>query len=307
MKKVVLITGAAGFIGSKVAKKFLNFANVITIDNLSTGYIENLPSDVVFYQGNISDRVLVEKVFNENNIDYIIHIAGQSSGEISFDSPEYDLNTNTLSTLHLLDMANKYDIKKFIYISTMSVYGDKNTSCAEDITCNPKSFYGVGKYASEQYLRIYKEQYDIDYICLRLFNIYGPGQNLKNLRQGMASIFLAQLLESNQINVHGSLDRFRDLVYVDDVVNIIEELYLMIEFPCNVLNIGTGIKTTVKSLIELIASKLNIDDLVINQPLETKGDIFGITSNTDRFYKHFPDFKFTLLDNGIKNMVEHEI
>ena len=83
----ILITGAAGFIGSKVAKKFLNFANVITIDNLSTGYIENLPSDVVFYQGNISDRVLVEKVFNENNIDYIIHIAGQSSGEISFDSP----------------------------------------------------------------------------------------------------------------------------------------------------------------------------------------------------------------------------
>jgi UDP-glucose 4-epimerase len=306
MKKEVLITGAAGFIGAATAKKFLNFANVITIDNLSTGYLENLPTGVIFYKGDISDRTLVERVFNENNIDYIIHIAGQSSGEISFDSPEYDLSTNTLSTLHLLDMANKFQIKKFIYISTMSVYGNKNAPCAEDIICSPMSFYGVGKYASEQYLRIYKEQYDIDYICLRLFNIYGPGQNLKNLRQGMASIFLAQLLESNHINVHGSLERYRDMVYIDDVVNVIEEIYLMTEFPCNVLNIGTGIKTTVKSLIKLIALNLNMDDLVINQPTETQGDIFGITSNTERFYKYFPDFKFTLLKDGIKKMVDHE-
>lgn len=306
MKKTVLISGAAGFIGSITAKNFLRFSNVITIDNLSTGYLENLPEGVTFYQGDISDRELVEQVFNEQSVDFIIHIAGQSSGEISFDSPEYDLNTNTLSTLHLLDMANKFGIKKFIYISTMSVYGNKNESCAEDITCNPMSFYGVGKYASEQYLRIYKDQYDIDYICLRLFNIYGPGQNLKNLRQGMASIFLAQLLESNQIDVHGSLDRYRDLVYIDDVINVIEMLYSAPEFPCNILNVGTGIKTTVKSLIELIASNLDIDDLVINQPSETKGDIFGITSNTDRFYKHFPDFKFTRLEDGIKKMVEHE-
>mgnify|MGYP003706710249 CR=1 FL=1 len=306
MKKTVLISGAAGFIGSITAKKFLKFANVISIDNLSTGYLENLPKGVTLYQGDISDRSLVERVFNEHSVDYIIHIAGQSSGEISFDSPEYDLNTNTLSTLHLLDMANKFQIKKFIYISTMSVYGNKNAPCAEDTACSPMSFYGVGKYASEQYLRIYKEQYDIDYICLRLFNIYGPGQNLKNLRQGMASIFLAQLLKSNQIDVHGSLERYRDMVYVDDVVNVIEALYLMTEFPCNILNIGTGIKTTVQSLIELLASNLNIDDLVINQPSETKGDIFGITSNTDRFYKHFPDFKFTHLKDGIKNMVDHE-
>ena len=167
------------------------------------------------------------------------------------------------------------------------------------------SFYGVGKYASEQYLRIYKEQYDIDYICLRLFNIYGPGQNLKNLRQGMASIFLAQLLESNEINVHGSLDRYRDMVYVHDVVQVIENIYFMNEFPCSILNIGTGIKTTVGKLIDLIALNLGIKNLVINQPSETRGDIFGITSNTDRFYKYFPDFKFTPLEKGIKKMVGH--
>jgi len=184
-----LVTGAAGFIGSALAKRLLIEGNkVITIDNLSTGFETAIPEGVEFFKGDCQDYSIVKQL-EKYSFDAIFHIAGQSSGEISFDDPVYDLQTNAQSTLLLLKLALKTNCKKFIYASTMSVYGDQpDHKVNEEAMLKPKSFYGVGKVASEHYLRIY-QQYGIQSTAMRLFNVYGPGQNLKNLRQGMVSIF----------------------------------------------------------------------------------------------------------------------
>ena len=214
-----LVTGAAGFIGSALSKRLIELGHkVVTVDNLSTGFVENIPNEVIFVKGDCHDKSLI-KSLDKYSFDAIFHIAGQSSGEISFDDPVYDLQTNAESTLLLLKLALKVKCKKFIYASTMSVYGDQGeTLVKEDSSLNPKSFYGVGKLASEKYLSIF-QNFGINCTALRLFNVYGPGQNMYNLRQGMVSIFLAQAFNHNEINVKGSKDRFRDFIFIDDVVN----------------------------------------------------------------------------------------
>ena len=207
----LLVTGTAGFVGSSLCSKLLeNDHKVVTIDNLSTGYEENIPSGVEFIRGNCHDQTVIERLGNKK-FDAVIHVAGQSSGEISFDDPIYDLQTNTQSTLMLLDYAKKTGCSNFIYASSMSVYGNLDKQPVyENMSLHPTSFYAVGKLASEHYLRLYSK-FGINTTALRLFNVYGPGQNLRNLRQGMVSIYLAQAIKNHPIpQVH--LDSREDVI-----------------------------------------------------------------------------------------------
>lgn len=274
MKKY-LVTGAAGFIGSCVAQQLVDAGNeVYTIDNLSTGTEEVIPKGVHFIKGDCQNEEVIAQL-DGISFDAIYHIAGQSSGEVSFENPVYDLQTNTQSTLLLLKLALRNNIKKFVYASTMSVYGDqKELPVTEESVPNPKSFYGVGKLASEHYLRIYSEL-GVQCTALRLFNVYGPGQNLANMKQGMVSIFIAQALQSQSIHVKGSKDRFRDFVYIDDVVSAFLKCEARTNSNFAIYNIASGVKTTVDTLVEQI--KINIDQNVSSKyEGSTPGDQFGI-------------------------------
>ena len=298
-----LVTGAAGFIGSSLAKKLVDQNNtVVTVDNLTTGIKQNIPNKVIFYQGNCQDFKIIDKL-EKYSFDAIFHIAGQSSGEISFDDPVYDLQTNTQSTLLLLELAKKIGCKKFIYASTMSVYGDQANKPVElDERTLPKSFYGVGKLASEKYLKINSDI--LNCTVLRLFNIYGPGQNMNNMKQGMVSIFLQQALKSDQILVKGSLNRFRDFIYIDDVISAFIKAEKNNADGFKIYNIGTGIKTTVSDLLNIICSNFHERKSIIQQS-NTPGDQFGIIANIDNAEKGLnwkPSYK---LKDGLKKMIKY--
>ena len=306
MDKTFLVTGAAGFIGSSLARNLINNGNkVITIDNLSTGYETAIPNGVEFYKGDCQDYNIVKQL-EKYSFDAIFHIAGQSSGEISFDDPVYDLQTNAQSTLLLLKLALKTNCKKFIYASSMSVYGDQiDTTVNESAILKPKSFYGVGKIASEHYLRIY-QQYGIYSTALRLFNVYGPGQNMANLRQGMVSIFLAMALKEKKIHVKGDKNRFRDFVYIDDVVEAFKKALNNKFSEFKVYNVCSGISTTIENLISSILS--NIDHKVlVEYSGSTPGDQFGIYGNNSLIQKELgwePKYNFEV---GLKNMLNWAI
>lgn len=303
---VYLVTGGAGFIGSAIAKKLLKQGHeVCIIDNLRTGYRKNIPSNSTFIEGDFSQDETIEKL-NNVKFDVVFHIGGQSSGEISFEEPEYDLNTNTLSTLKLLQYCVKTGCNKFIYASTMSVYGQENDKeqFSEDDNTSPKSFYAVGKLASEEYMRIFSDQFGIDFVSLRYFNVYGPGQNLENMKQGMVSIYLKQFLDDSfdRVIVKGSDDRFRDLIYINDVVEITISAASNDNYTNQVLNIGTGIKTTVKEILMLIKRYTNSNkgiDIVEG----TLGDQFGIYANNERLQGIW-NRKLTTFDTGLKQTID---
>lgn len=302
-----LVTGAAGFIGSAIAKKLISEGNACTtIDNLFTGKKENIPEGCRFIEGDVSDAKLVQTLKNEK-FDAIIHIAGQSSGEVSFEDPIYDLNTNAKSTLLLLQFAQKTGIKKFVFASSMSVYGEHEEELVnESSLALPKSFYAVGKLASENYMRIFST-FGIQCTALRFFNVYGIGQNMDNLKQGMFSIYLAQAINNHHIIVKGSKDRFRDFVYIDDVVRaVLLSVRRSVGSAYEVFNVCCMKKHSVEELINTIQNKLPYQTTV--EYVEgTPGDQHGIYGDYSKINKVLgwePEIDFDL---GTSKMINWAI
>ncbi len=183
----------------------------------------------------------------------------------------------------------------------MSVYGEQLEASNENTICKPLSFYAVGKLSSEHYLRLYEKDYGIKTTSLRLFNVYGPGQNLNNLRQGMVSIYMAQLINKNSIHVKGSGDRFRDFIYIDDVVELFIKCLKCEDSHNEVINIGTGVKTTVR---ELISSLIIISNkkVQVKYSGNTLGDIHGIFADNDKSKSLLRFNKLTSINEGLTKM-----
>lgn len=294
----ILITGVAGFIGSHVAARFVQEGfEVIGVDDLSNGKLENVPLGVTFIAGDLSDKKVVEGL---PECSRILHLAGQSSGEISFDNPQLDLQKNTVSTLNLIEYGIKVNAKKLVYASSMSVYGHvADEPISEMASPVPLSCYGVSKLCSEGYLRIYKDR--LPFVALRMFNVYGPGQDLHNMRQGMVSIYLAQALEKRQILVKGGTSRFRDFVYIDDVV---EAWYrsAISDIENVILNVGTGIRVTVEMLLAQICS--NFEGVKVDVTDPTPGDQTGIFADNKKISEAIDISDFTPLSKGLTYFIE---
>ncbi len=304
MAKTFLITGAAGFIGAQLAGQLIKDGHkVVTIDNLSTGYVNTIPEGVIFIEGDCQDASVIENL-KKYTFDAIFHIAGQSSGEVSFDNPVYDLQTNTQSTLLLLRYCIETGCKRMVYASTMSVYGDQEFLPVNEASPNvPKSLYGVGKLASEHYLRIFS-QFGIAAAAVRLFNVYGPGQNLKNMRQGMVSIYIAQVLANNAIHVKGSPERFRDFVFIDDVVNAFITIEKQVQANTfSLFNVCSGRKTTVGELVDLIRNGFGAD-IPANYEGSTTGDQFGIFGSHDHLTNTTGWQPAVSLEDGLVRMID---
>lgn len=297
-----LVTGAAGFIGAAIVERLISEGHTCTtIDNLFTGYEEHVPNGCRFIKGDCSEAEVIKRL-NGEKFDAIIHIAGQSSGEVSFDDPVYDLHTNTQSTILLLKFAKETGCKKFIYASSMSTYGDHNPpQCSEETLTVPKSFYAVGKLASENYMRIYSDM-GIACTALRFFNVYGIGQNMRNLRQGMASIFLAMAIKDHHIHVKGSKDRFRDFVYIDDVVDAVLASMSRTE-GYDVFNVCTGIPITVEKIIDKICVALPYD-ISVEYSGGTPGDQFGIYGVNNKIKEKLDWTPKIDFDAGMKKFIE---
>ena len=295
----ILVTGVAGFIGSHVARRLAaNGQKVVGVDDLSMGHRSNVPREIDFVEGDLSKTATYDALPKE--IDHVLHLAGQSSGEISFDDPVADLEKNTVSTLRLVDYVTRANASKVVYASSMSVYGDvPDGPIAEDHVARPLSCYGVGKLAAENYLKVFARR--TPSLSFRMFNVYGPGQDMSNLRQGMISIYVAQALANNHIVVKGSFDRFRDFVYVDDVVDAWELASRATLEGAQVVNLGTGVRTTVRDVLDMIVAAM--PGVTIEQSDPTPGDQMGIYCDNSRLKTVLGKRDFVTLGDGLQRFV----
>lgn len=244
----VLITGGAGFIGRALAIRLKNLNHDLTIIDLEKKFTF-LHDSFTKYSLDIRNYENFKKI-EHLEFDYIFHLAAQTASAISQEEPELDVDTNVKGTLNICNYARKCKAKKIIFTSSMATYGNKEGKIKESDVQTPLSNYGVSKVAGEYYINMFK-QFGIENTIFRLFNVYGPGQDMSNLRQGMASIFMAQSIISDEIKVTGSFDRYRDFVYIDDAVDaLIFGLDNITDGQ--VYNVGSEEATTVKELIDLI-------------------------------------------------------
>lgn len=300
---LILITGGAGFIGSHLNKKLIKLGHkTIVIDNLSTGNKSNLFKNSKFLNIDISIEGFTKKL--PNKIDYVYHLAAQSSGQISYELPLYDFKANSKATLELLQWSQKNKIKRFIFTSSMNVYGNiKKHPVAEIINPEPISFYGIGKYTSENHINLFANM-GLQSTIFRLFNVYGPGQNIDNLKQGMISIYLNYLKKNKPIIVKGSLNRFRDFIYIDDVVDaLIKGLKQKNKF--DIFNVCSNKKYTIKQLLDIVLRSFGNTKHKINIQSGTPLDQFGIYGSNYKIKSKLKWTPKTNLNTGVKKMLKY--
>lgn len=257
----VVITGGAGFIGSNLAYELSDDNDIVIIDDLSTGSIDNVAglvgkNNVTLIKGSILDLRLLETSLKRT--EYVFHLAAIASVPRSIVDPLPTNEVNITGTLNVLTAAKKNGIKKVIYASSSSVYGDTPTlPKTEDMQPNSQSPYALTKLVGEYYCRIFYEVYDIPTICLRYFNVYGPRQNPDSEYAAVIPSFISRVSRNEQPIIYGDGSQTRDFTYVRDVVraNIIAAK----SDATGVYNIGSGGNVTINELAELISYILNRD------------------------------------------------
>lgn len=243
----ILVTGGAGFIGSHVADAFIEQGHeVVIVDNLSMGRMENVNPQAKFVNMNIQDPQIAE-LFENEGFDVVNHHAAQMDVRLSVADPIFDAQNNIFGTINLLQAAQKNGVKKIIFISSGgAIYGEQDYFPAdEEHPTRPLSPYGITKLTGEKYVQFYQHVYNLNFVILRYANVYGPRQNPKG-EAGVVAIFSSRMLTGGQPVINGDGLQTRDYVFVRDVVNA--NLKALDYEESNYFNIGTGIETTVNEL-----------------------------------------------------------
>jgi len=261
MKKVI-VTGGAGFIGSHLTELLLSRGyHVIIIDDFSTGKMANIEpllknKKVDFIQGSITELPLLQNLFQ--GVDFVFHQAALSSVPRSIEDPLSTSKVNITGTLNVLLAARDNNVKKVIYASSSSVYGDTPTlPKREDMVSNPQSPYALTKLVSEYYCRVFHQIYGLPSICLRYFNVYGPRQDSDSQYAAVIPIFIAKLSQDKSPIIYGDGEQTRDFTFVKDVIqaNIIGAE----SDACGVFNIGRGENSTLNDLAKTIINLVGKD------------------------------------------------
>ena len=254
MKKRCLILGGCGFIGSHVTDTLLkNGYQVRIFDklNASTKNIDHVINDIEFIKGDFNNELDIKTVIQ--GVDYIFHLICSTLPQTSNENPVYDVRNNVIPTVNLLEQASKIErIKKIIFSSSAgTVYGiPQSVPIDENQSTYPICPYGVSKLFIERYLFYYYKEYGLNYIVLRISNAYGERQNIHGA-QGIISVFLGKILEKKEVEIWGDGHVCRDFVYIKDVADSFLRA-LKNNHSNNIYNVGSGEKTSINELIEML-------------------------------------------------------
>jgi UDP-glucose 4-epimerase len=266
----ILLTGAAGFIGSIVTEQLLNKGlDVVGVDNFQEGYSTNVNKDIIFYEGNYGDKILLNEIFSNHKIDCVFHFAAETTVEFSMTDPLLYFDNNVVNGVSLLEAMIKHGVKKMIFSSTAAVYGEpENIPINEEHAKNPVNAYGASKLMYEGILEWCKFSYGLKYNLFRYFNAAGAsettGENRKHESHLLPLIFKSILDDNFILNVYGkdysTKDGtcVRDYVHVKDIANAhILGLSNLDKIPNGKYNLGSSTGFTILEVIEAVEKVTN--------------------------------------------------
>ncbi len=279
-KKRILISGGAGFIGSNLAEYFVlnNCSRVVVLDNLSTGFMQNIEhltsySNFEFIKGDISNFADCLKA--TQNTDIVLHQAALGSVPRSINDPMASNLVNVTGFLNMLYACVQNKVDRFVYASSSSVYGDDKTMPKlEERTGELLSPYAVTKKTNELYANVFFKTYGLQTVGLRYFNVFGPKQNVQGPYAAVIPIFITSLLNKKSPTIFGDGSTTRDFTFIENVIqaNILAATTNNEKVFGKVFNIAYGGTTSLNTLFELIAKKLNTS-IKPSYAAERKGDI----------------------------------
>ncbi len=247
----VLVTGGAGFIGSHLADRLLTDGHeVVILDDLSTGHVEQVPARARFYQMDLQSPWL-DELFKIERPEAVLHQAAQASVRRSVEDPGFDAGVNVLGTVALLQASVRQGVERFLFASTGgALYGDADViPTPEDYPTLPVSPYGASKLAAEVYLRTFHALRGLSYAALRYANVYGPRQDPHG-EAGVVAIFTRGLLSGEMARINGDGRQSRDFVYVGDVAEA--NARALTSNAVGSFNVGTGVETDINTIFQLL-------------------------------------------------------
>jgi UDP-glucose 4-epimerase len=251
--KKVLVTGGAGFVGSNIVAQLLEKGALVTVlDNLFTGFEKLIPvhENVSFIKGDVCDKELVDSLIKEHRL--IIHAAAKNI-IVSTKNPFDDYETNIGGTLNMLIAAKKYNVERFVYTGSASVYGNPNIlPIPENSSIYTLSPYAVSKLAGENYCTAFYESYNLPTAVVRYSNVYGVNQDPANPYCGVISKFFDSAIKGENIRIHGDGEQTRDFTYVSDTASATIEALVNPRAIGQIFNTGSGFEVSINTLAEKI-------------------------------------------------------
>lgn len=303
-KLKILITGGAGFIGSNIADYWTKQnAEVIVLDNLRTGKVENIShnNQIKFINESITNSDLVFSIMD--NVDYIFHLAALVSVPESIINPFECVEINVKGLLNILEAAKEKKVKKIVFSSSAAVYGDNPISPkTTDLVLSPKSPYGITKLDGEYYLQAYLENFELNFIALRYFNVFGPRQDPNSQYAAAIPIFINKALKDEDIIIYGDGEQTRDFIFIDDVVNA---NILAAQASVNgVYNVARGEAISINDIVYSIIKITNSKSKIIHKDTRS-GDIKHSLASIDKTKNDLNFCPAISLEEGLKKTIEY--
>ncbi len=299
-----LVTGGAGFIGSHVARHCLDLGHdVVVLDDLSGGFTDNVPDGAEFVQGSVTDRDLVAKLFEKHGFDVVYHLGAYAAEGLSHFIRCFNYENNLVGSMVLLNASvNAGTVKRFVFTSSIAVYGAGQTPMTEETTPMPEDPYGISKYAVELDLRAAHEMFGLDWTIFRPHNVYGEHQNTGDRYRNVIGIFMNQILAGQPMTVFGDGLQTRAFTYIDDVAPIIARSPDVSGTANEVFNIGAEEPRSVLDLAKIVAGAMGVEAEIKHLP--ARNEVVHAFSSSAKVERVFGEQHYVPLEEGVQKIVD---
>jgi UDP-glucose 4-epimerase len=298
-----LVTGGAGFIGSHVASHLASMGHdVVVVDDLSGGFADNVPAACVFESGSVSDEGFVQGLFDRHSFDYVFHLAAYAAEGLSHFIRRFNYVNNVVGSVNLINEAVKSDVKRFVFTSSIAVYGAGQVPMTEATIPQPEDPYGVAKYAVELDLRAAHEMFGLDYTVFRPHNVYGEHQNIGDKYRNVVGIFMNQLMQDKPMTIFGDGSQTRAFSYIDDVAPVIARSIEVDETAGEVFNIGADRPYEVRELAHVVAHAFGVEPDIVHLP--ARNEVLHAYASHDKVQQVFGQSDPVTLEIGIGKMAK---
>lgn len=298
-----LVTGGAGFMGSHVVEQLLNDGHeVVVLDDLSGGFLDNIPEGAIFVKGSILDVNLVDRLFKEHRFNYVYHLAAYAAEGLSHFIKRFNYNNNLIGSVNLINASINYGVNCFVFTSSIAVYGAGQSPMKEEMVPIPEDSYGIAKLAVEQELKVTHEMFGLDYIVFRPHNVYGERQNIGDRYRNVVGIFMNQILRREPLTVFGDGTQVRAFTHIDDVAPIIAKSVDVPAARNQTFNVGADVPYTVNELASVVSEAMGAECKVVH--LDPRNEVKVAFSDHSKVQRTFSSTPRVSLPDGVKVMAD---